>query len=885
MKGASMKGRVLNLIILLATLVAPPGLLFAALGSSVTKGSLVWLGLLGGGLLGGNIVLWRYAARERYLRAGWLLLKGLLFNAGWTLATGLLISASLIPSSAPASPAGMTAPRQEPPPVEKPAPSAAPEVAAPSDQQKAAQMKAERYREMLKQLGLFENQLKSAQPEAGLTQRIGPLLERTQRARKQLAAELEQLQRQAPSSGVKQTPEMLARLKAERYREMLQAMESFETQFQGSQPEAGLTQYISPLLEQAQRTREEIAAELERLQRQASAPGRSQTPDKITDDRPREQRTEPPAQSTNPAPAPPAPAVPLLWRYLLCALGFIMAAAGLITADETFIGPLLRAFPFFKSEERKTRENAQTVFDRVKQLLQEEEVGEALAQSQGLETQWLSPAQRQEAEFYHAYATFQVSGADAALPLLEKQHRQFPDFRPTTYLLGYAYLSAERHDRARPVWEQMHGQAPDYLQTKYHFSCALLAQARQLMREAKVNQALPLFKIVRELGIHADAVPEGLHNARLMEAAGKLRAGDARGAEAIFAQAERDGRADKTPEGARLEALGKLGYALVAIHEGRGENAAQSLDELLETFHKLTEVDRPPECTPEKLQTPLAEGKASPLKFTTPAAEDNEAKDGDEKANGEEKSKAAAQIDPQDRELLRDLHFLRGVAQLTAWIRASALQRPNPKDDQMRDALLSALRRALHFDPAFADALAIYGFVLYFYGSNRSAATFFLKQARNAGFEEEALITLLQRIEQLSQIRARTKTEILDRLHEYFTNEEVRRQLKEKLLEEEAIRNGYRDYHGAIQLDDVGERQPTLADLTARSAYLGEEIKRIIAEWMASGTEQQRVENIQRAMANLKKKNEEITKVKEGIEEDENTVLRESGVFVLSSEF
>ena len=125
----------------------------------------------------------------------------------------------------------------------------------------------------------------------------------------------------------------------------------------------------------------------------------------------------------------------------------------------------------------------------------------------------VQPAQHQEAGFYEAYVTLQMEGTEAALPLLEKYHTAFPDFQPITYLMGYSYLSAEQYDKAWPVWEQLYKQAPDYLETKYHCSCAALAQAGQLMKEARVNEALPLFKFVRELGVHADAVPEEMHNA------------------------------------------------------------------------------------------------------------------------------------------------------------------------------------------------------------------------------------------------------------------------------------------------------------------------------------------------------------------------------------
>jgi hypothetical protein len=392
---------------------------------------------------------------------------------------------------------------------------------------------------------------------------------------------------------------------------------------------------------------------------------------------------------------------------------------------------------------------------------------------------------------------------------------------------------------------------------------------------------------VRELGIHPEAVPEEMHNAQLMEAAGKLREGKSREAEDLFAQVEKEAHSSETAEGARFAALAQLGRALVDIYEKRGENAAGLLDELIGTFHTLTNAQKPPECPREQLQTPLAESGESPLDLALFAVADEGRVPGEEETKGMEEESATplSHLSIRDAQLLRDLYFLRTVAQIIVW--SATPSYPTTTEALPRDAVLAMLRRSLHFDPAFADALALYGFLIHFYGSNRSAAVSYLEQARHVGFEEQELVTLLQRLQLLLQLRAVTRTEMLDHLHQYFTSEEVPRRLKEELLKAEAIRKGYREYAGELSLEEIREHQPTLADLTARSRYLSEEIDRLVKALESSGDkqDQQRLQNIQEAMAQLEEKNKEIAEVQKGIEEHENAILRESGIFVLSDEF
>jgi tetratricopeptide (TPR) repeat protein len=822
----------LRLVIVLLMPVATGGALWATAKEAVMTADRVWLAILVGGLVVGNLWLLRSAFRTSRIGTGWMLLKALLFNAGWTLALGLLLTA---PKTTP-----LTTP--------------SPEV-----DQRAQTNQAEV--ETLRQtIATVETRIKEAKEHLNATEKAAA--EQQEQRDKEVAP----------------------------YNEMLQILGTLTTQLdEAEKRNSELSQYTSPLRQQVENTRKTVTTQRERIQQQPTASGNDQSEQSKEYNRLQGElyglerqlatRSAPPAATAEPAPM--APVLPPVWRYLLAVLGFLATGAGLILADETLLRPLMHIFPFLKSEERRRVEKAEALFQQVKQLLRENKVSEALPLCDALETERLTPADRQEARFYHAYATFDVEGAEAALPLLKRQHTQSRYYLPSAYFLAYAHLETEQYEQARIVWQQVYNIDPDYLETRHHYSTAVLSRAQQFIAEARVNDALPLFKIVRELGVHADAVPEGLQNARLMEAIGKLRNGDYKDAATIFAQVEKQGNEDDTTDGARLAALGKLGLALVEMREGRADETEQLLTESLDNFHQLTGVEKPEQYSSDDLLKPISHSTELFKLGRMPAG------NGDQKENNEsdEASKAAPSGTTQERTLLRDLYFLQAMARLMKWSRAIALDQSDRSDTASRDLALASLRLALFFDKTFSDALGVYGFLLFFHSRSYTLAVTFLKQARTFGFDDEALAAVLDHAERISQVRIRSRTQILDRLREYFTNDEVPRELKEELLKEEAIRRGYEEYVGEIKIEEIAEHQPTLADLLLRSTYLQEEIDRIVREMKAGGTEQEKLITINQAMDILKKRNEEIANLKSEIEKDEKRVLRESGVFVLSQEF
>jgi len=668
-------------------------------------------------------------------------------------------------------------------------------------------------------------------------------------------------------------PAAVAQLNLLFCREALAAMQQFQAQLEEVEGDAKVR--VGPLLAQTRTTAQAVAAEMQELERTAAAAGAPPSPAVTAfQELCAASRTQGVPSPGGLLQAPPV-ALPPAWRQAILAFGYVVAVAGLILEDELLIGFLLYLFPFLKSAARRAREKAAALLAQAEALLAQGKTNEAAPLLAELEVALLPSARRPEAAFYRAFVTLTVEDLENSLPFIEQQYAGFPDFQPLAYLMAYASLSAQQYETAWRLWERFYQEAPGYLEAKHHYSCAALAWASQLVKEARVNEALPLFKLVRELGVHADAVPEGMQNAQLMEAAGQLRAGKAEEAAGLFSQVEQETAAADTLERARFHALAQLGHALVALSQGHARQAASRLDELLVTFHALTRAPEPSACSPERLLAPIALGDPSSLDLI-PGQEASDA--------AFDRAAPPAGLNLRDAQLLRDLYFLRAAARLLVWHDSASLE-----DTAPRDQVLGALRDALYFDPAFPDALAVYGFLLHFCGGRRSrtAAATYLTQAQHTGFEEQALLVLLQRLRELLELHARTRTEMLDQLHQYLTDEGVPRQLKEAVLAEEAIRQGYRAYAGEVSLDQVGEREPSLTELRERSRYLAEEMARALQELQGSGDEhdRQRAAALKEALQRLAAQSEEAAKVHDARSQAENRVVIDLGKWVLSQDF
>jgi len=678
---------------------------------------------------------------------------------------------------------------------------------------------------------------------------------------------------EAPQAVVSAQPAPLSKI--QRYTELVQALQTLESELRKTFGQEEPSGEMKALLDNIQSVRISLEKKPGNIPAETSVPAAVTSPGEsatgIQTKLVRRTSVAPPAS------VPATPTLPPLWRYALMCVGYLASLAGLIIRDKTLIKILLKIFPFVRSEEQEQQEKAEKNFDQIKEHLKDEKVNEALTLAEDLDIESLSHDQREEAEFYQNFVKFKSSGAESTLPLLERHSRQFPEYRPAAYLLGYAYLSCDQNEKALEVWERIYNEAPDFLETKYYYSLAALKQAKQFLKDARVNEALPLFTIVKKLGIHSDSVPEGLQDVLLMEAAGKLRSGEIQEAEAAFRRVEKEGKAMQSPEGNRLTTLGELGRALVDIGQGEGGTAMGLLDEVLKTVHGASHIQDLPRFTEAQLFATFEEAQASALQ--PQASEDTDAE-----ASGAQNQKAQT-FRIWDSAFLRDLYFLRGIATIVQWQAEPVSQRTSQKGLAYRDSILQDLQKVFHFDPTFPDALAVYGFVLYFFSKHHGSALSFLKKAMHTGFEEEIVRPLLDRLESVAQLHGQVKTEILDRLHEYFTNEEVPRRLKEELLKEEAIRSGYRRYYGDISLDDIKDKQPTLQDLSERNRYLADQIRHIVKGLEAEGKDQQKLEKIKKAMGSLENKCKSMAEAQKGLEEDENVVLRESGIFVLSEEF
>jgi tetratricopeptide (TPR) repeat protein len=557
--------------------------------------------------------------------------------------------------------------------------------------------------------------------------------------------------------------------------------------------------------------------------------------------------------------ASPGAGLPAIWRWALMLLGGVLALAGLFLRDEWLAGPFLKVLPATKG--RKRRAEASAGFQTALKMLRDEKIPEALPFFETLDTDLLSPALRHEGEFYKAYAAVHAGDPARILERLAKLHRGDPEDQACAYLLAYAYLSAKKPADAQPIFAKLYERSPDFLDTKEYYSSAALAEAEEHRKKGDIAAALPLFEVVRKLDVHAGSVPQSMENEKLMAAASRLRQGQVKESEADFAKVAREGEQSSNLTAA---ALARTGQAIAWIQLNRTDEALQAFPGILNDISTIAGITLPADSPEEALYRAFDEDQLAASQV--PAG----------------RSKNAAS-DQRMRAVLRDVSLLQAYAHLTTWSRVATA--PDLEKRKLVEATLRPLRRALELDLYFADALGLFGMILHFRGRPPGSALSYLEAARRAGFEEPFLVSLLQQQQNQSNVRARTKTELMDHLGDYLINPEVSKLLKEQLLREETIRTGYQQYAGGVSLDEIAEVEPSLQRLAERTSRLAEDLNGLVKEWETSGAPPAKITALKQALDAVVQRKEKWMEDRKNLEESEVKLLCESGLFALSDEF
>jgi tetratricopeptide (TPR) repeat protein len=383
--------------------------------------------------------------------------------------------------------------------------------------------------------------------------------------------------------------------------------------------------------------------------------------------------------------------------------------------------------------------------------------------------------------------------------------------------------------------------------------------AEELRQKGDFAAALPLYEVVQRLDKHSGSVPQSMENEKLMAAAAKVSAGKANEAAEMFERAA----VEAASSGNALAAeLAKAGQAIAWLQMDRAQEALEAFPKIIGQFAKLSRIPVPADCQEQALYKPLDEER-TPVQAVS-------AKPGE------------PPVEARYRSVLRDMYLLRAVAQMTVWRKAAGAR---DQQQTMATGALRALWCSLEFDPQFADALGLYGMILHFRGRKKESALSYLEAARRAGFEEPALVTLLQIHQNLSKTKARTKTELMDHLQEYFTNPEVPKLLKQQLLREEAIRTGYGQYVGVVAVDEIPDAEPSVPRLVNRTSRLAEDLTRILKEWESAGEQPQKIAVLKDAIEAVVKGQKQWVDGLNALEENEAKLLRAAGLCALSEEF
>ncbi|MGD9526061.1 MAG: tetratricopeptide repeat protein [Dehalococcoidia bacterium] len=410
---------------------------------------------------------------------------------------------------------------------------------------------------------------------------------------------------------------------------------------------------------------------------------------------------------------------------------------------------------------------------------------------------------RAEARFFIAFALYRSGDGDGAAYHLTALHRERPDDRDVTYLLAYLRMEQRRYEEAERVLQVVDPTDRDNARLRKLRGIVTFHRARQLLRDDRVDTAAEMFEQAEQFGGFGDDVPDDLRSGHMVLGTRALFEKDLRTARAQF-----EGLVERARTGSRTDAwtgaMAELGLALATWIE-RSPGAPTAVES------RLTDVVR-------RLDADAATEEAWPDAPDGPSLiEKLQALD---HANGDDDRQA------KPTRLLRDIHFLRGMAILRAWVEA---ENPARERDTMLPRAMSRFACARRLDPRFADPYLVVGMLRYHLArgsAERAQAIAELQQARKFGARDPELLRVLNRERQVEQ-NGGDDVQMFDRyVADGSLPQEVRSDLVRKLSRYGKARSS--DERPELALPE--HSTPTVMELKERLGLLGERVSRLIAQ-------------------------------------------------------
>jgi TolA-binding protein/uncharacterized protein (UPF0147 family) len=433
----------------------------------------------------------------------------------------------------------------------------------------------------------------------------------------------------------------------------------------------------------------------------------------------------------------------------------------------------------------------------------------------------LPAGERRTARFLVAFAYYQLDNKAEAERWLDALHREDPADAQTAYLLAHLRVEEERYDEAEPVLEVMEKNR----QLGTHHARKLLGlvkfrRAMLAMKDKRVDAAAQLFEKVQQLGDYADRIPADLRNRHVALGTQALFDNDLKEARVQFNGLEASAASAPAAERDALRATAQLGLALAAWKEG-GADAPAQVEALLVSAAKLLDP-----AGPLELEWPEAEAERDVFAAV---------------AQLEAAGAGAGGAGDELNRCLRDLHFLRGVAVLRGWAQMDGEAAHAALADRLY-AALSKFACAHARDEEFSDVLLVVGLLLFYLqkpGPERSRAIQLLERARKLGMRDPDALEIVNNRQRLERANADAVERYLQVLDSYLTDNTVRREVRQALVERLSKYRRFQDWERRPTLAQAASVEPTLAEVRHRSEVLLVRVNQILAARGQSAETQQ----------------------------------------------
>jgi len=461
---------------------------------------------------------------------------------------------------------------------------------------------------------------------------------------------------------------------------------------------------------------------------------------------------------------------------------------------------------------------------------------------------------RHDARFFIAFANMQLRNIQDAEHVLTALHRENPKNSSVAYLLAYIRVEEGRYDEAEPVLEEMelNGQL-DTHHAKKLLGIVKFQRALVALRDRRVEAAGELFEKVQELGDFANQIPADLRNRHIVLGTNALFDQNLPEARKQFENLQNS--VSKSPEEHRetLLASAKLGLALVEWSENTSEGYAM-IESLLVEAAKLLDPQGPTE-----------------LSWPVDAA----SKDVVEKLKDLDAEINLLEEEKEINHLLRDIHFLRGMAVLRSWCQMDGEAAHQAIKTQYESSLARfACSRAR--DEEFSDVFLVVGLLMYYFhkpGPERSKGIDLLQQSQKQGMRDPDAMEIINNRERIERADADAVDKYLQMLDHYLNDNTVRKEVRLALMTRLTKFKKIRSWEKRPNLAQAHTVEPTVAEMRNRSEILQTRIYQILSsrgEFADIG----RVRDLSQAIMQDSQKLYEQAKA---IEKNESELLAETG--------